>query len=399
MKTLLMIDPDFPSTRKSVNHADIIPIGLLKIGAYYQHEGWDVHLLRLCESDTPIQCNPDKIIVTSLFTYWSEQVIEAVKYARDNYPNTYVEVGGIWASLMPEKCKELTGADNVYCGIHKAAEEFEPDYSLLSSEIDYQIIHTSRGCNRRCKTCGVYCIEPHLEFRDSIKELIHKKKIVLYDNNFLLNPHVENILRELIVLKRKRLIKSVECQSGFDGRILRKNPQLGKMIKEAGFVFPKIAWDGKYKTWKKREEEINILKDAGYISKHIGVFFLENHDLPYAELEKKRLKCWEWRVQVINCRYRPLNQLYDNYNGRLNDQSSDEFYLHPNWTFKEIKTFNRSVKLHNTCVRFYSEYYSRDIAYKKLSKERIMELRYLSYDEAKDQLDDCWNPAEFHEVL
>lgn len=398
MKKLLMIDPKFPRANRSVNHKDIIPIGLLKIGAYYQDNGWEVKLLRLIESDEPLDYDPDKIIVTSLFTYWSEYVIKAVEFAREHYPDTLIEVGGIWASLMPKECKELTGADIVYEGVHIGAEQYEADYSLLSEEIDFQILHTQRGCHRRCSTCGVYCIEPHLEFVDSIKDKVHKEKLVFYDNNMLLNPHIEKILKELIILKKKRIIKTCECQSGFDGRILRQKPYLAKMLKKAGFIFPKIAWDGHYRSWKTREKEINILKDAGYYSRNIGVFFLENYEIPYEELERKRLKCYEWKVQVIQCRYRPLDQLYDHFNGRRKHQTNEDYYIHPNWTHKELKRFNRNIKCHNICVRFNTKFHSNKMEYNKVSEELARKVRYMEYEEAKEYLDDVWNPAEFQKV-
>ena len=70
MKRLLMIDPDFPKPKKSVNHQDSLPIGLLKIGSYYQSMGWDVTLHRLSESYEPPQGEFDEIKITSLFTYW-----------------------------------------------------------------------------------------------------------------------------------------------------------------------------------------------------------------------------------------------------------------------------------------------------------------------------------------
>ena len=50
-----------------------------------------------------------------------------------------------------------------------------------------------------------------------------------------MNPHIENILRELIELRRKRKIEWVESQSGFDGRVLLEKPHLAKMMREAGF--------------------------------------------------------------------------------------------------------------------------------------------------------------------
>ena len=247
MKRLLLIDPNFPHPCKSVNHQDILPIGLLKIGAMYKDKGYEVKLQRLSESNERLDYEPSEIKITSVFTYWSKYVIDAVKFAHENYPDVPIEVGGVWASLMPDECKELTGCDSVYVGVNEEAEKYVADYSLLSEDIDFQIIHTQRGCHRRCSTCGVNAIEPCMTFKESIRDEIIKPKIVFYDNNLLLNPNIEKILKELILLKRKHIIKTCESQSGFDGRILRKKPYLAKMLKDAGFIKPKIAWDGSIK--------------------------------------------------------------------------------------------------------------------------------------------------------
>lgn len=395
MKKLLMIDPNFPKPKKSVNHQDSLPIGLLKIGSFYESMGWDVTLHRLSESQEPLKGEFDEIKITSLYTYWSKYVVETSKWARQHYPNTPIEIGGIWASLMPSKVKELCECDSVYVGVMEGAEEFEPNYDLLSSPIDYQIVHTSRGCQRRCKPCGVYCIEPEQSFISSIKNRIHKRKVVFYDNNLLANPYIEDILRELILLKRQRRILHCESQSGFDGRILRKNPHLARMLWEAGFVYPKIAWDGSVKTWRKRKEEIKILENAGFRRADISVFVLTNYEQPFSELEFKRMYCWSWGVQVNQCRYRPLDQLFDDFKGKRRNQTSDDYFIHPKWTDAEIKQYNRNVRRHNMCIRFRTKYYSTEIEYRKISKEKQKKVKYMSYSEATRHLGNAWNPNEY----
>ncbi|RLE53976.1 MAG: Fe-S oxidoreductase, partial [Candidatus Methanomethylicota archaeon] len=93
------------------------------------------------------------------------------------------------------------------------------------------------------------------------------------------------------------------------------------MIREAGFRYPRIAWDWEYSQYLKIEKQINLLKDAGYRSYDIYVFMLYNWDIPFEEMEKKRIKCWEWKVQIADCRYRPLDQTFDNYNPRVLGQT------------------------------------------------------------------------------
>lgn len=399
MKRLLMIDPKFPTAVKSPNHQTILPVGLLKIGAYYQSMGWDVKLVRLSESEDPPNWNPSKIIITSIFTYWAEYVKDAVDWAREHYPNVPVEVGGVFASLQPKLCKEYTGCDSVYVGVMDEAERYLPNYDLLSFDVDYQILHTSRGCQRRCRPCGVYLCEPRQSFKDTIKGEVFKRKLVFYDNNLLANPYIENILRELILLKRQRVIRSCESQSGFDGRILRKNPHLAKMIKDAGFVYPKIAWDGSVKSWKNREREIDILVDAGYRRQDISVFMLFNHELDFTELEYKRMHCYRWRVQVTPCRYRPLDQLHDHYIGKCKSQTGDKYFIHPNWTDSQIRQFNRNVRQHNASVRYRTLYYSSKVEHKKIGLDLHRKVRKGKYTEVLKYLDDAWNPNEFRSDL
>ena len=167
IKKVLLIDPAFPASRKSRNHRDLLPVGLLKIGAYYRNQGVITKLIRLNkEEDFESEIKkfkPDLVLITSVFTYWSKQVKEAVEYSKRLLPAVPVVVGGVFASLLPEKCKSYTGCDYVQEGIFPEAECIPPDYSLLGEdekEIDYQIIHSTRGCIRKCGFCGVYKIEP-----------------------------------------------------------------------------------------------------------------------------------------------------------------------------------------------------------------------------------------------
>lgn len=63
---------------------------------------------------------------------------------------------------------------------------------------------------------------------------------------------------------------------------------------------------------------------------------LYNWDVPFEETEQKRLKCWEWKVQIADCRYRPLTQTYDHYNPRKK-QTNEDYYIHPSWIDEEVK--------------------------------------------------------------
>lgn len=414
VKSVLLVEPNFPIPNKSRNHKNFLPIGLLKIAAYLRTKNIDVKLIRF-DNDDFIKSKelnldyfsdsddsndeddfiPDLICVTSIFTYWAKHVKYAVSYYKSKYNNIPVIVGGIYASLMPKQCKEYTGCDDVIFGVIEGAEKVIPAYDLV--DVDYQIIHTTRGCIRRCGACGVYQIEPEWASKNSIKEEIVKKKIVFYDNNILANPFIKNILNELIELKKERKISYVESQSGFDGRILRQHPELAKMIKEAGFKNPKIAWDGPLGDGEKIKKQIDILVDAGFDSKEISVFMLYNHELDYNVLESKRVKCFEWGVQITDCRFRPLDEIKDDYSPhKTNGQTSEEYYIHENWTDKEVRKFRRNVRRNNICVRHGVDFHSSILERKKIPQEEAKILRKLPYDEVKNKLPDAWTPAIFH---
>ncbi len=415
VKSVLLVEPNFPIPNKSRNHKNFLPIGLLKIAAYLRTKDIDVKLIRF-DNDDFIKSNelnldyfddnkangedefkPDLICVTSIFTYWAKYVKYAVKYYKREYKDVPVIVGGIYASLMPKQCKEYTGCDDVIFGVIEGAENVIPAYDLV--DVDYQIIHTTRGCIRRCGACGVYQIEPEWTSKRSIKDEIIKKKIVFYDNNILANPFIKDILNELIELKKERKISYVESQSGFDGRILRKQPELAKMIKEAGFKNPKIAWDGPFEDCDKIKKQIDILVDGGFDSKEISVFMLYNHELSYDVLESKRVKCFEWGVQITDCRFRPLDEIKDNYSPhKRNGQTSEDYFIHENWTDAAIRKFRRNVRRNNICVRHGVDFHSSILERKKVPQEDAKSLRELSYDEVKNKLPDAWTPKIFHNV-
>jgi len=362
-----------------------LPIGLLKIAAYYRKKGDEV---RLVVGRKNLNFEPAKIIITSLFTYWSRYVWDCVKYYKQIYPHAKVEVGGIYASLMPEHCKQ-SGCDHVHVGVHKGAEKCEPAYDLV--KVDYQIIHTSRGCVRRCKFCGVWKIEPKFEYKKSIKNEIQSNHLVFYDNNLLANPYSENILDEISQTKYNGRVIFCESQCGFDGRLL--TPRFASLIKKARFRCPKIAWDGPYEEFETIKKQLDMLEAAGYSRKDISVFMIYNWDHGFNEMERKRVKCWEWKVQISDCRYRPLDQTYDKFDARKS-QTNEDYFIHRKWTDAEVKQFRKNVRRHNICVRIGAPFYSKSFEQKKTDREQIRKMRNSPIIVAKKMLPDMWNPGE-----
>ena len=409
-KNVLLVEPNFPIPIKSRNHSNFLPIGLLKIAAYLKTKNINVKLIRFEENKnddygqttfdiTPKkeEFKPDLICVTSIFTYWSKYVKNAVFYYKNKFKDVPILVGGVYASLMPEHCKSYTKCTDVILGPIPETENLIPDYSLV--DVDYQIIHTSRGCIRKCGFCGTYKIEPNWTCKNSIKDEIVKKKLIFYDNNLLANQYIEDILKELIELKKEKKISYLESQSGFDGRILRKKPYLAKMLKDAGFKNPKIAWDYGIKQAPKIKEQIDLLIDAGFTAKEISIFMIYNYEPNYEEMEEKRVKCAEWGVQITDCRYRPLDATFDNYSSfKTKGQTSKDYYIHEEcgWTDQKVRKFRRNIRRHNICMRHEVDYHSTILERKKVPQDLAKKYREMNYEEVKEYLPDAWSPLEFH---
>lgn len=350
---VLLIEPDFPIPPKSKNHRDFLPVGLLKLASYHRAKGDKIKLVR--GNQYFREFYPNQIKITSLFTYWSNYVWESVKFYKKAYPKAKVIVGGIYASLMPDHCKR-SECDEVFIGVDEKVEKFKPAYDLVN--VDYQIIHTSRGCLRKCKFCGTWKIEPRFTYKKSIKDEICSNRIIFYDNNLLANPHMEEILEGLKNSKHNGRVIYSESQCGIDGRLLTSG--VAKLLKQARFLSPRIAWDHGYDQRKMIKKQLDMLVDAGYPRKEIYVFMIYNNEQDYYELLKKLRQCKRWGVQIADCRYRPLNQTREQYNPRER-QSSKDYYIHKKWTDRQIKLFRKKVRQQNIMIRHGFGFYSSEL--------------------------------------
>jgi hypothetical protein len=278
-------------------------------------------------------------------------VHEAAAFYHAAYPSAKIEIGGIYASLMPEHCKEHSPFATVSTGLYRggAAEKVPIDYSLLPEPLDYQVVHTSRGCPRHCAFCGTWRIEPSFTVRKSVLPFVQKRRLVFYDNNLLANPHIDRILGESRDYRMKGGAPlSCESQIGFDLSFL--TAERAQLLKDAHFIMPRIAWDGSYATWPRVRKAVRMLKEVGYGRKDIFIFMIYNHRLSYIEMRKKLDACRRWRVRVIDCRYRPLDRTEDNYRPGPKAQPDGDFYIHDGWTDRRVRAFRRAVRHQNIAL-------------------------------------------------
>lgn len=340
----LLVQPRFPIPSKSLNHSSFLPIGLLKIATWLRREG---HTVSLVTGNVEQEAEPDAVFVTSLFTYWADTVWDSVHFYKELYPSAPVTVGGIYASLAPDHCAK-SGCDHVHVGTHPEAESCPPAYDLVQT--DFQIMHASRGCVRRCSFCGTYKIEPKYTYKSTVLPEVVRNHLVFYDNNLLANPRIADILDELASARLWGRVITSECQSGFDGRLLTAD--LSRKLKLARFRNPRIAWDGGFEELEEIRHQVDLLEGAGYSSRDISVFMIFNFDLGPAVMKAKADACFDWGVHVADCRYRPLDRFADGYRPMKKSQAPGEYYLHPGWTDADVRGFRRLVRENNICLRY-----------------------------------------------
>lgn len=393
-KNILLVQPEFPIPHKRKIHHDFFPIGLLKIGTYLRE--CNNCTVELVLENKQAEFIPDEIWITSLFTYWSGYVNDSIKFYQELYPNVPIYLGGIYATLMSDSINMpgVTVQKGIYSPAEKYSQTHNIDETLLESDVDFQIMHSTRGCFRRCSFCGTWRIEPRETYDTNIPNMINKNHVIFYDNNLLKRPDIEDFLHNLSMVRVDGKRVTYESQSGFDGRIC--DGSIAKLLHDAKFINVRIAWDGPLADFPSIKEQINALVNAGYNRKDLFIFMLYNWNLTPDELENKRQKCWELGVQIADCRFRPLDQLHDNYSTRKK-QTSNDYYIHPNWTDESIKQFRRNVRKHNICIRHELVYYSKECERMHVSKEDSLKSRSLS-DKAEivTMYPDAWFPDEHH---
>jgi len=316
---VVLVEPEF--------YTRYPPLGLLKIAAYHKFKGDSTELVR---GEKHPARRPDKIYVTSLFTYAWKPVHRSVRYYKKLFPEAPLWLGGIYASLLPDHAA-LSGADYVHKGLMDEAEGFAPDYDLVP-EWDGSIMFASRGCIRRCGFCSVPKLEGRPSaFKYSIKHLIypghpkskdcctkkHHSRVILWDNNILGNPNWRALFDEL-----QELGMVTDFNQGLDARLVTE--EVASKIAQMRMEVVRVAYDY-HGIGPAVERGIKLLKDAGVSPRKIVSYTLFNYqDDPEDFFERVR-DLLNWGAVCYPMRFEPLTSLEKNR------------FLSPRWTREELE--------------------------------------------------------------
>ncbi len=288
---ILLVEPTYRSRYP--------PLGLLKLASFHRLRGDTVELVRGCKNPSR---EPDRIYVTSLFTWAWKPVWEAVKFFKEKFPNTELSLGGVYASILTDHARK-SGADSVHIGVLSETENLMPAYDLVPNW-DASILFSSRGCNNRCTYCAVWRMEGSLNScKRSIKSLIFPthKRIIIWDNNFFQSPYWRQILNELA-----KIGKPVDFNQGLDARLLTE--EAAKALSKVKSLCIRLSYD-RAEMSKYVKQAVERLSANGIRRRRILVYTLYNfNDNPY-DFYNRVNDVLTWGAVVYPMRYEPLDSL------------------------------------------------------------------------------------------
>lgn len=293
-KTTFLLEP--PYRRKYV------PLGLAKIAAFAKAQGGQVRFGRHYDG---WPC--DLVCVTSLFTYDSRKVRDAVTQVRFLAPSTPILLGGVYASLMPKHA--LADGVAIFQGYSRELETYIPDYDIdwgVGEPWDgFSFTFTSRGCPNRCPYCAVPKLEGATWVNPTWKEHVvdDKPNAMVSDNNLSACPseHVEAVI-DFLVEKRKRVV----FDNGFDCKFV--TPKMAEMLARLRFTrhgmrlaFDRIEEDGTF------QAAVRSLIEAGVPKGQIMAYVLFNFRDTPKEADYRMRECVRLGVRPYPQRFTPLN--------------------------------------------------------------------------------------------
>ena len=216
MERILLVEPNYKNKYP--------PIGLMKISTYYKSKGDFVQYHKGILPAMDVQ-SFDKIFITTLFTFDFDMCVETIRYYTIVAGHQKVFVGGIAATIMPERFEREVPGIQLLRGqlVSSNMIGYDDDVNIDILALDYDIlwdipydypaadsyfIYTSRGCPRHCSFCAVRILEPTFYECENVRGQIErvderfgmKKSLLIMDNNALYSPNLASTVDILVAL-------------------------------------------------------------------------------------------------------------------------------------------------------------------------------------------------------
>ena len=324
------------------------PMGLMKISTYHKMLEDEVRFVKGYDPDVDKEVW-DRIYITTLFTFDFDLDVETINHYKllvNNINDLYV--GGIMASLMPDKIVEATGIDrsHILTGLFTDTsvvgdendinvDELPLDYDILE-QIDYKypagdnyFAYTTRGCPNHCSFCAVPILEPHFHVTNNIIDQIRtidekygpKQHLLLLDNNVLNTADLKGLVDDL-------------CKAGFGRGAKYVDPGAYNIVMmrykngdRADFLDKKMA--AYLEGFKKRIKSAEMLET--FLQIVIGAEDVEDYAQYMLDHEEELAPIIEkYRSKAKKTRYLDFNQGVDG--RKINDENMEQLArlaIHP----------------------------------------------------------------------
>lgn len=333
------------------------PMGLMKISTYHKMLGDEVRFVKGFDPEVDKEVW-DRIYVTTLFTFDFDTDVQTINHYKllvNDISDLYV--GGIMASLMPDKIVASTGIErsHILTGLFTDTsvvgddnninvDELPLDYDILE-QIDYKypagdnyFAYTTRGCPNHCSFCAVPILEPSFRVTNNIIDQIKtidekygpKQHLLLLDNNVLNAVDLKGLVDDLCTAGFGRGAKYIDPGAYNIVMMRYKNGD------RAEFLDKKMA--AYLENFKKRIKSAELLET--FLQVVIGAEDAEDYAQYMLDHEEELSPIIEkYRSKAKRARYLDFNQGVDG--RKINDENMEQLArlaIHPlRIAFDDIK--------------------------------------------------------------
>lgn len=337
---ILLVEPNYKNKYP--------PMGLMKISTYHKMLGDEVCFVKGFDPEVDKEVW-DRIYVTTLFTFDFEVDVRTINHYKllvNDINDLYV--GGIMASLMPDRIVAATGIErsHILTGLFTDTsvvgdnndinvDELPLDYDILE-QIDYKypagdnyFAYTTRGCPNHCSFCAVPILEPNFHITNNIIDQIKiidekygpKQHLLLLDNNVLNTADLKGLVDDLCTAGFSRGAKYVDPGAYNIVMMRYKNGD------RADFLDKKMA--AYLETFKKRIKSTEMLET--FLQIVIGAEDAEDYAQYMLDHEEELSPIIEkYRSKAKKARYLDFNQGVDG--RKINDENMEQLArlaIHP----------------------------------------------------------------------